>query len=65
MNDKLNEKLVELLTDSTKTKADIAQLLVQNDVDISDEDLDEINRICEEQIEDDKDDIPYQLSEDK
>ena len=61
MEKNLESKLVELLV-SNATKEDIAQLLVQNGVEISDEDLDTIT--AKHLHDEDIDDVPYELSSD-
>ena len=61
MEKNLESKLVELLV-SDATKEDIAKLLIQNGVEISDEDLD---TIAVKHLHDgDIDDVPYELSSD-
>lgn len=59
----LEKSLVDLLLVNGTTKADIAQLLVTNGVEISDSDLDQISTEYKER-EDITDDIPYHLTED-
>lgn len=45
-NKNLNNKLVEMLVNPSSNKEDIANLLIQNDVSISDTDLNEIRKKC-------------------
>lgn len=59
-----SKKLVEMLTDPNSTKSDIASLLMQNDVEISDEDLDMIERNRNFNKEEEFEEIPYTLSPD-
>ena len=59
----LEKSLIEMLTDKNSTKKDIAALLVQNGVEISDEDLDTIDSGTK-LADDFQEEIPYELSED-
>lgn len=63
MNKNLESKIVELLTSPSSTKMDIAQLLYQNGVEISDEDLAIIDKNEDAKV--DIDDVAYELSSDK
>lgn len=62
MNDNVGKKLVELLL-SDSSKGELAQLLVANGIEITDDELDKISKSS---FRNDKfEEIPYELSEDK
>ena len=62
MNKNLEKSIVELLTTKAPS-SDIAQLLMQNGVEISDEDYEKIS--AEVAVSDEFEELPYELSEDK
>ena len=62
-NEALTQSLIELLTTNGSTKADIAQLLVQNGVEISDEDLAQIS-VGSKANDEEFQEVPYELSPD-
>ncbi len=62
MNKEIESKLVSLLTDESATKKDIAELLMSNGTDISDEDFSTIEKLSRKELKDQQ--VDYQLTDD-